>query len=221
MNDTDEAYDIVMDAIITQKLAPGQKVSENILNEMFGVSRTASRNLMERLTAEQFLISTSPRITQVAPLTLLEIKQNFALRHLISLEAVTLSLAKIDLEKLDEFWREIEALHPIESEEQALEVLKINMKTNIFLGNGSGYPLMQNWHKQLEYTAMRIYWFYMKTNKSLPVSFDRQNIIRQLIEDGETEKVRETLHQSLIDTENKILNGIITSQPFLNQDLRI
>ncbi len=65
--DPASAYDVIMDAIVTQKLAPSQKVSENILTEMFDISRTTARNIMEQLTAQQFLVSVSPRITRVAP----------------------------------------------------------------------------------------------------------------------------------------------------------
>ena len=45
-----DAYEIIMDAIVTQKLAPSQKVSENILTDMFEISRTTARNIMEQLT---------------------------------------------------------------------------------------------------------------------------------------------------------------------------
>ena len=81
--DYDAAYDAIIDAIVTQKLAPSQKVSENVFTDMFGISRTTARNIMERLTAQQFLVSVSPRITRVASLTLLDVKQNFALRKML------------------------------------------------------------------------------------------------------------------------------------------
>ena len=111
--DADGAYEMVMDAIVTQRLAPSQKVSENILNAMFGISRTASRNLIERLTAQQFLEVVSPRITRVAPLTLMEVKQNFALRKLLVPEMAALSAVRLEFETLDQYRREVESLLPI------------------------------------------------------------------------------------------------------------
>ena len=45
-SDARKAAELIMDAIVTQKLAPSQKVSENIFSEMFGISRTISRNLI-------------------------------------------------------------------------------------------------------------------------------------------------------------------------------
>jgi DNA-binding GntR family transcriptional regulator len=68
---------------------------------MFGISRTVARNLIERLIAQQFLVSLSPRVTQVAPLTLLEIKQNFTLRKIFLPEVISLSGAKVDFDKIN------------------------------------------------------------------------------------------------------------------------
>lgn len=219
--ETDEAYNIVMNAIITQRLAPSQKVSESVLNEMFGISRTASRNLMERLTAQQFLVVVSPRITRVAPLTLLEIKQNFALRRLIAPEMAALTAFKLDFDTMASLKEEIETIFPIENDEEALRALQINRQMNLVLCEKAEYPLMLHWHRQLENTAMRIYWFYVKTNKSLPFTFDQQNVIHDLAKTGDRDKIRIAVYDSLAETEDKVLNGIFSNEQFLAQDLKI
>lgn len=82
-NDTEAAYQIIMDAIVTQKLAPRQK------------------DLIGWLIAQKILASRSPSVTQVAPMILLKIKQNFTLRKIFLLETISLVGAKFDFKKLD------------------------------------------------------------------------------------------------------------------------
>ena len=138
-----EAYEIIMEAIVTQKLLPSQKVSENILSDMFGLSRTISRNLIERLMAQQFLVSLSPRVTQVAPLTLMEIKQNFALRKILLPEIAAISGANIDFRQLNNLNDKLQNLLTAQDDQSALKFLKINKELNLTLCYPAQYPLMR------------------------------------------------------------------------------
>ncbi|MBC3765617.1 GntR family transcriptional regulator [Neptunicella marina] len=218
-NDVGDAYDIVMDAIVTQKLRPSQKVSENILSDMFGISRTISRNLIERLLAQQFLVSLSPRVTQVAPLTLLEIKQNFTLRKVLLPEIISLSGAKVDFEQIDKLNEQIQDTLPFDDDNAALELLKINKQLNLALCTPAGYPLVDDWARQLEDTAMRIYWLYIKTKKSFPYSSKQQSLILDVIKSDEPKKIHAVIQDMIIQTEERILNAIFSHEQFYTQDL--
>ena len=219
--DADGAYEMVMDAIVTQRLAPSQKVSENILNAMFGISRTASRNLIERLTAQQFLEVVSPRITRVAPLTLMEVKQNFALRKLLVPEMAALSAVRLEFETLDQYRHEVASLLPIENDAMALTLLKANKRLNLAICEKAGFPLMQHWHSHLEDTAMRIYWFYVKTNKSFPYTMEQESLVMEILKSGEPNRIKKYLFERLCQTEERILNSIFSNDQFFTQNLKI
>ncbi|MCF8473637.1 MAG: GntR family transcriptional regulator [Emcibacter sp.] len=220
-NDADVAYEIVMDAIVTQRLSPSQKVSENILNDMFGISRTASRNLIERLVAQQFLVSISPRVTQVAPLTLLEIKQNFTLRKMLLPEIAALTGDKVDFERLHILNNKIQSLLPIKNDDDALELLKTNKELNLTVCYPVGYPLLLDWARQLEDTAMRIYWLYTKTKKSFPYSNEQQNFTFKVMKTDEPKKIQKVFHDMISQTEERILNAIFSHEQFYTQDLLV
>ncbi len=218
-NDTDVAYELIMDAIVTQKLTPSQKVSENILSDMFGISRTVSRNLIERLIAQHFLVSLSPRVTQVAPLTLLEIKQNFALRKILLPEMTALSAAKADFKELTRLNKKIQNMLPIKDDRSALKLLKTNKQLNMVICANVGYPLMLDWARQLEDTAMRIYWLYVKSNKSFPYSRTQHSTIFEIMKADDSSKVNKMVHSFLSQTEERILNAIFSYEQFYTQDL--
>lgn len=220
-DDTTDAYRIVIDAIVTQKLAPSQKVSENIISDMFGISRAISRNLIERLIAKQFLVSISPRVTQVAPLTLLEIKQNFMLRKMLLPEVMSLAAAKTDFDAVHAVNDDIQKLLPVIDDESSLKFLQKNKRLNLLLCEEAGYPLMLDWINQLEDTAMRIYWLYVKTNKSFPYSAEQQAATYDVIMSKEPARIKAMVHDMIAQTEDRVMTTVFSHPQFYTQDLKI
>ncbi|MEQ8693016.1 MAG: GntR family transcriptional regulator [Pseudomonadales bacterium] len=221
INDLDSASTVIMDAIVTQSLAPGQKVSENILSDNFCISRTISRNLIERLITKQFLTTVSQRVTQVSALTLLDIKQNFILRKILLPEIFSLASTNIDYEHLMTLNSQIKALSPITDDKTALDLLKRNKELNLIICEKSRYPLMLDWAEQLEDMAMRIYWLYIKTTRHFPYSSEQQTTIISIIKSGETAAIRRALHDRLTQTEDRILNAIFSHKQFYTQSLTV
>lgn len=219
--DDRQASELVMDAIVTQKLAPSQKVSENIFSDMFGFSRSISRNLIERLIAKQFLVSVSPRVTVVAPLTLLDIKQNFTLRKVLLPAILSLTAANVDFDRLRQLNKEIQDLQPVKDDDHALLLLKKNKELNLLMCENAGYPLMVDWAHQLEDTAMRIYWLFLKTQRRFPYSADQQGMTLDVMKSDEPVRIKTVIHDILSQTEERILNVIFSNDQFYTQDLKI
>lgn len=220
-NEAAQAYELVMDAIVTQQLAPSQKVSENIFSDLFGISRTLSRNLIERLIAKQFLVSISPRVTLVAPLTAMEIKQNFALRKILMPPIWALAAARVEYDKLEALHTEIRAMQPLDDDRTALQMLKKNKALNLMVCEQARYPLMLDWTQQLEDMAMRIYWLYLKAHDRSPYSGEQQSRVIQAMRSDDAVSIREAVHDILAQVEDRILTSIFSSKQFSSQDLRI
>ncbi|GHF28943.1 hypothetical protein GCM10017044_25240 [Kordiimonas sediminis] len=221
INDADEAYRIVIDAIVTQRLAPSQKVSENILSDTFGISRTIARNLIERLVTQQFLINVSPRVTQVSPLTLIEIKQNFALRKMLLPNVIALCAPRLDYAELIALNSQIEDLLPVKNEASGLAILKANRRMNIAMCEGSGYPLMSDWVRQLEDMAMRIYWLYIKIKGSFPYSSEYQRSVFDIMRADDSALTQKAILDMLGQTEERVLNAVFSHEQFYTQDLKV
>lgn len=217
---TDEAYNTIMDAIVTQRLAPSQKVSENILTDMFDISRTTARNVMEQLTAQQFLVSVSPRITRVAPLTLMDVKQNFAMRKILQPNVFAMAAGQVDYERFVELNDATAQNGPIESDESALKLLKANKKFNLYVAKQVQYPLMIHWVRQLEDTAMRIYWLYIKMKGSLPYTWEHQRALLAAVQRDEVSEVRSQTFKILSLCEERVLEALFLHDQLLSQDLR-
>lgn len=218
-SDTDAVYEEVMDAIVTQKLAPSQKVSENVFTDMFGISRSIARNLIERLIARHFLVSVSPRITVVAPLTLMEIKQNFALRKILLPEIFALAAPKVDYVALRSLAEAIHDKLPPKDDVSALHVLKLNKQLNEMLCEQAGYPQMLEWARQVELTAMRIYWLYIKVTGSFFYSREQTEMSINVLQSGDPIRIKRVMYDLLNQTEEGILSTVFSHKQFNTQDL--
>lgn len=215
------AYDAIMDAIVTQKLAPSQKVSENIFVDMFDISRSAARNVIERLTAEQFLVSLSPRITRVASLTLLDVKQNFALRKMLQPKIFSVSAAHVDFDEVARLNDAIAVGGPIKDDDSALRILKANKHFNLSIAERMNYPLLMNWVRQLEDTSMRIYWLYVKMFGALPYTWEHQREMVEAMKSDRPEEIEKRVYAMLAMSEERLLSAIFSHDQIYKQDLRL
>ena len=208
--DSLDVFDRIMDAIVTQRLEPGQKVSENILTRMFGISRTVARNAMEQMTAQQFMVSKSPRITRIAPLTLRDVKENFTIRKMM--EPSILSMISPQIEEA-EFKRRNDAIFhegPIETDEDALRILKANRNFNLYIAQQTQFQLLISWVRQLEETTMRIYWIYIKLTKSMPYPWEQHKSLLELVKNNQTDEIRRHTLMMISSCEDRVLHAIFT-----------
>ncbi|WP_233356220.1 GntR family transcriptional regulator [Henriciella aquimarina] len=210
-----------MDAIVTQELAPSQKVSENILTEMFDITRTTARNIMEQLTAQQFLVSISPRITRVAPLTLLDVKQNFEMRKMLQPNIFAMAAPHIDYDRFRKLNDAVSHKGQITDEATALSLLKANKKFNVFIAQQIKYPLLIHWISQLEDTTMRIYWLYIKMKGTLPFTWEHQRDLIEAMRNDRSRDIREQTHKILSKSEERVLDAIFLHDQLYKQDLRL
>jgi len=84
----DMVYAHIFDAILEQRLAPGTKLSEEALGEIFGVSRTIIRRALSRLAHEGVVLLRPNRGAVVASPTVEEARQIFFARRLVE-KAIT------------------------------------------------------------------------------------------------------------------------------------
>ncbi|EPN68539.1 GntR family transcriptional regulator, partial [Pseudomonas syringae pv. actinidiae ICMP 19101] len=76
----DIVYEHIFDAILEQRLAPGTKLSEEALGEIFGVSRTIIRRALSRLGHEGVVLLRPNRGAVVASPSVEEARQVFFAR---------------------------------------------------------------------------------------------------------------------------------------------
>lgn len=76
-------YRAISDAIIAHRLRPGARLREDALAEVFGVSRTGIRKILQRLSLEQLVTLTPRRGASITRPTVEEARDVFAARQLV------------------------------------------------------------------------------------------------------------------------------------------
>lgn len=107
-------YRSISDAIIEHRLKPGARLREDALSEVFGVSRTGIRKILQRLALEQLVTLTPRRGASVTRPTADEAKDVFEARQMIEcglMPEVARRITEADVHELrDMAQREREAL---------------------------------------------------------------------------------------------------------------
>lgn len=78
-----QIHDRIVDAVLDQRLAPGTRLAEDKLGQIFGVSRTRIRQVLIRLAGEQLVTLTMNRGARIAEPTPAEAREVFEVRRLI------------------------------------------------------------------------------------------------------------------------------------------
>ena len=92
----DIVYAHIFEAILEQRLAPGTKLSEEALGEIFGVSRTIIRRALSRLAHESVVLLRPNRGAVVASPTVEEARQVFFSRRLVELMGGEMAVSSVE-----------------------------------------------------------------------------------------------------------------------------
>ncbi|MBC3956618.1 GntR family transcriptional regulator [Pseudomonas triticifolii] len=96
----DVVYAHIFDAILEQRLAPGTRLSEEALGEIFGVSRTIIRRALSRLGHEGVVLLRPNRGAVVASPSVEEARQVFFARRLVEKAITELAVEHATAEQL-------------------------------------------------------------------------------------------------------------------------
>lgn len=94
------AHDRLRRAVVRLELPPGEAMSEQRLAARFGLSKAAVRAALARLRAERLVLSEPRRGHVVAPLTLRDVGDVYALRLLLEPPAAAAAAGRLDRSEL-------------------------------------------------------------------------------------------------------------------------
>ncbi len=98
----DRVYEHIFDAILEQRLAPGTKLNEESLGEIFGVSRTIIRRALARLGHEQVVVIRPNRGAVVASPSIEEARQIVFARRIVEKAVTELVCERVEAEQVEQ-----------------------------------------------------------------------------------------------------------------------
>lgn len=114
----DDGYRRIRSDVVFGLLRPGQKLRLEGLKESYGVSVSTLREILNRLTAEGFVVAEGNRGFEVAPVSLENLRELADLRLLLESHAMQVSFENADVE-----WegRVVSAHHKLAATERLME----------------------------------------------------------------------------------------------------
>jgi DNA-binding GntR family transcriptional regulator len=108
----DEIVDAISERIVRGELEPGQKIRQQELAELLGVSRTPLREAFQRLEANGWVTLEARRGAKVRALTVGEAEEIFTMRVVLETAAARLAATEHSDEEAERAWELIERAAP-------------------------------------------------------------------------------------------------------------
>lgn len=192
----DAIYRSICDAIIEHRLKPGARLREDALAEVFGISRTGIRTILQRLALEQLVTLTPRRGASVTRPTADEAKDVFAARQLVEcglMPEVAQRVTAADIKELrDLARREKEALRAGEQS----TAIKLSAAFHESLASLSGNETLAEFVARLCSRSSLILAVYGNPGYLGCESHDHDELI-QFLEQGEGEAARDFMSHHL------------------------
>ncbi|MEQ5820393.1 GntR family transcriptional regulator [Halomonas sp. SCS19] len=177
----------ISDAIIEHRLKPGARLREDALSEVFGVSRTGIRKILQRLALEQLVTLTPRRGASVTRPTADEAKDVFDARQMVEcglMSDIARRITQDDIVTLkDMAQREREALR---SGEQSVAI-RLSADFHTYLARVSGNRTLADFVERLCSRSSLILAVYGNAGHLGCESHDHQDLI-QYLDDGKGER---------------------------------
>ncbi|MDN6297549.1 MAG: GntR family transcriptional regulator [Halomonas sp.] len=193
-------YQTISDAIIEHQLRPGARLREDALTEVFNISRTGVRKILQRLALEQLVTLTPRRGASVTRPTASEARDVFAARQLVEcglMPEVARRITQDDVRELKRMAREEREALSVGAQSRAI---KFSAAFHERLAELSGNATLAAFVRQLCSRSSLILAVYGSTGHLGCESHDHDDLV-DCLERGEGTNARAFMQRHLKEIE--------------------
>lgn len=136
------AYGQVKAWILDHTLKPSQRIDQDELASMLGLSRTPVRTALEKLASEGLVEVAPHRGVTVTALSHSELEEVYMLRELLEIQATRLTVHRISAEELAEVERLMLESEQRNTPQQFAEYLELNRAFHLAIYRGARSPVL-------------------------------------------------------------------------------
>lgn len=216
---SDQAYELLRRDILTCVLVPGTAVSEASLCTRYDLGKAPVRSALSRLRQEG-LVSASPRRSfVVAPITLRDVQELYALREILEPATVRLAAGRVDskrLEKLDAICRK--GYTPGDPA-STLRFLEANREFHLQIADASGNQRFARLLAQvLDETTRVMHIGLGLRNRNAEMQHEHHALLAAL-ENGDGDAAARIAESQVAASRAMVLAGLMTSSSVLDQPI--
>ncbi len=176
----EEIYGELHNAILEQRLAPGTKLPEDGLGEIFGVSRTVIRKALLRLAYENLVKVRPNRGAVVASPTIEEAAEVFEARRIVEgalVDRLVAGIAEVQIERLGELVSKERAAHDAGNR---ADLIRLSGEFHLLLAKTAGNSVLAAYLKELVSRTSLIISLYERPGNSACSHEEHAGIIAAL-----------------------------------------
>jgi len=213
------AYEAIQGDIIRCRLLPGAEFTENALVSRYQLGKTPVRQALARLAQEGLVRILPRRGYLVAPISIKDVQDIFALRLLLETEGVRLAAGKVDGERLRRLDEICSAGYDPGNPDSAAEFLRVNTEFHVTIAQASGNDRLASIVAQLLRDMERIFHVGLRLrNRSEEMAHEHRDLVAALVAgDGEAAK---RIDAAQIEAARKmVMDGLLSSAQFMTVSL--
>lgn len=183
-------YGKVLDALLEQKLAPGTRLSEDKLGQVFGVSRTIIRKVLQRLEHEGVVEIHRNRGAIVATTSYDQAKQTFEARRIIECAVVQQACKGIQTKHSEQLRRLIDEEQEARSEGDDGRAIRLSGEFHLTLAEFCGNEFLARFSRSLVPRCSLIIAQYEVNTHDMCPQDDHTDILNAIINNDEETATR-------------------------------
>ncbi|MGB8621936.1 MAG: GntR family transcriptional regulator [Paracoccaceae bacterium] len=197
--------------ILSLTLAPGEAISERVLEARYGVSRTLIRQALVTLIREG-LVQREARGYVVAPFDLQQLREVFEFREEVEMSAVRLVCQRATPEQLDALQATVDrGLHALAPEDWLASGLDIHVELAALSGN----RFLRDAVRDAAARALRARWLLASDPDERNIAHREHSEIIDLIRRGEADKAALALRAHTRSVRDQIMKAIGEARRYL------
>ena len=213
-------FHAVFESVMSQRLAPGTKLPEQGLSDLFGVHRAVVRKVLQRLAHDRIVDLRPNRGAVVAEPTVQETRQIFEARRLLEAAILPLAAARITKAELAALRRQLREEHATLHQQNQPAWARLASAFHMRLAEIAGNAVLQRYLHELISRCSLIVALYEPPGNAACEHDEHARVVDHL-EKGEVAKAIKLMDEHLRDLERRLHLDRPQSEKSLGQMLGI
>lgn len=193
------------EAIMTGRLAAGEKLVERELCELLNVSRTSLREALRQLEAEKLIVNKLHQGPSVAVVTLKDAQELYAVRALLESYAVQLFTQQATDAQIDALGDAVESLHAAGSTSDRKQLVQAKERFYDVILSGANNHLIREMLTGMLARVNLLRATSLSQSERLPVSLEEIRRLFKLIQQRDAQAAREAAYNHVLNAQKAAL----------------
>jgi DNA-binding GntR family transcriptional regulator len=206
------AIELLREAIVDGRLAPGQRLKEEEIAQELGISRTPVREALLVLQSEGLVEAPPNRGARVREFAAGDLDELYQLRALVEGYAARRAAARISAEELRTLEESCERFDALRAEDDLIDLVKENLFFHSTILEAAGSEQLRRWAREVVEIPLvyRSYFWYSPEQKLVSEHYHKQ--IANALASGDGERAEMIMKEHVLEARDFLLTQSVLAE---------